>query len=292
MPNEEQWTWDLTLQRIHPYIDGVKHLQRIAELADVELKLVKRAVRELIYHDRVMLLDLFHFQAIYAPTADFVFFVRDAAMLEECCEYVAINSRESPSHRNQAGTEISVSRLSIASIIDLYSALGPGIILHDFVLAHATQLQRIDIRRLVTFGLVKGFLRRIYKYGLAIASSSSTNQQKLSNNSSASANPTRNKARSSEAAAREIDRAWKQAALSSGWATPPSASAAPISEAVTSADQDEDEEAGNEEQERLMSFLDGKHSMDEICVAIRLSEKKVVEKIKGNGWGDIILFNK
>ena len=41
-----------------------------------------------------------------------------------------------------------------------------------------------------------------------------------------------------------------------------------------------------------MGFLDGKHCMDEICVALRLSERKVVERIRGKGFGEVVLFNK
>ncbi|KAK0261539.1 Nitrogen permease regulator 2 [Friedmanniomyces endolithicus] len=100
LPSPEHWTWDLTLQRIHSYLDG-----RIAELADVELKLVKRAVRELVHHDRAFLLDLFHFQAIYTPTRDFAWFVADVEMQEECARYISLpptsttttNTHEAPS---------------------------------------------------------------------------------------------------------------------------------------------------------------------------------------------------
>ncbi|KAK5130884.1 hypothetical protein LTR08_001605 [Meristemomyces frigidus] len=284
LPNPEEWTWDLTLQRIHQHIDGVKSIQRIAELADVELQLVQRAVRELLYHDRIVLLDIFHFQAIYAPTTDLAYFVKDAEMLEECRRYVATSQTES---------ELSTSQPSSATLITLYAALGPGVLLYDFVLAHAAQLTRIDIRRLITFGVIKGFLRRIHKYALAISTPSSTrSKSQVSGASSASPTAAKSKPKSSEAAAREIDRAWKKAALSSGWATPPSAAKAPIAVMARSGSGDEGEEAGSEARERLMGFLDGKHCMDEICVAMRMSERKVVERVKGKGWGEVVLFNK
>ena len=292
LPSSDDCTWDLTLQRIHPHIDGVKHLQRIAELADVELKLAKRAVRELLYHDRIMLLDIFHFQAIYAPTDDFAYFAKDTAMLAECCQYVATEPVQSVANQDKAGSDLATSKPSATAIITLYSALGPGILLHDYVSVHAARLIYIDIRRFITFGVIKGFLRRIHKYALAISPSSSLQPQQPNSNSSTSPNIAKSKPKSSEAAAREIDRAWKQAALSSGWATPPSAVDAPIAAIAGNTGQDENEEARDEEREKLMGFLDGTHCMDEICVAMRLSERKVVEKIRAKGFGEVVLFNK
>lgn len=53
LPDTDEWTWDLTLQRIHSHLNGINHVQRISELADVELRLVKRAIRELMFHERV-----------------------------------------------------------------------------------------------------------------------------------------------------------------------------------------------------------------------------------------------
>ncbi|KAK4543996.1 hypothetical protein LTR36_004770 [Oleoguttula mirabilis] len=290
LPSPEEWTWDLTLQRIYPHLDGVKHVQCIAELADVELKLVKRAVRELMYHDHAILLDLFHFQAIYAPTADLVWFVQDREMLEECCQYVTVDQANNIlSSDNNGESNGSTTKPTAATMVALYSSLGPGFLLYDFVLAHEAQLANVDIRRFITFGVIKGFLRRVHKYALAIESSSSRTL------GASDPSPSKSKPKSGEDIVKEFDRAWKRAALTSGWATPPTEPPAPVVAAGLGNDSKisaELEEARSEKDEKLGGYMDGKHCMDEICVAVKTSEKKVVERIKDGRFGEVVLFNR
>jgi len=281
LPSPEEWTWDLSLQAIHMHIDGINHVQRIAEAADVELKLVKRAIRELIYHNRAILLDIFHFQAIYAPTADFAYFIKDDDLLEECYNYVVIGPNQSFLSSESIQAKPTPTK---TTLITLYAALIPGITLHDFCLSHQSTLTHIDIRRLITFGLLKRIIRRIHKYALAIDTPPAAGAAIGSGSS-----PTKSKHRSNDDAAREVDRAWKKAALSSGWATPPAEPppAAELSKSTRSA-----EEVRSEEDERLREYLDGSHPFDQICVEMRISERKLLERIKGGGLGEVVLFNK
>lgn len=41
-----------------------------------------------------------------------------------------------------------------------------------------------------------------------------------------------------------------------------------------------------------MQYLDGPHCMDEICVAMHMSEKKVVDKLRTARFGEVIFFCK
>ncbi|KAK5726422.1 Nitrogen permease regulator 2 [Elasticomyces elasticus] len=264
-------------KRIWPHMDGVKHVQRIAEHADVELKLVKRAVRALIYHQRAMLLDLFHFQAVYTTTADLAWFVSDEQMQEECCRYVAgTNDQDDPANTTSM------------TLVQLYTSLSPGLSLHDFVLSHSSTLAHIDIRRFITFGVIKGFLRRVHKYALAIDTPSS---KALSSTQGSS--PSKSKPKSNEAAVREFQQAWKRAALTSGWATPPTEPPLLLSAASHhSGSQQVAAEGDDEEDEKLRGCLDGKHCLDEICVALCISEKKLSEKIRSGRFGEVLIFSK
>jgi hypothetical protein len=301
LPDPSTWTWDLTLRRIHPYMDGVNHIQRISELADVELRLIKRAVREMIHHGRVILLDIFHYQAVYAGASGLVEFIKDVDVQDECCAYVAL-PQPPPSSTNSNKAPTSAPAVPSAPppptrqfVIELYSALQPGVSVADFCLAHhdgnpskVPLSALLDVRRLITFGVIKGILRRQQKYALAIADSqvpaappqstvssppglppAPMPQPQRSSLTSTSSSPTRNpdtappagqpnslprsSLSSSNAGttgttssfttsahptrrpsshiqqqqqqqhdlAAEFDRAWKKAALSSGWATPP-----------------------------------------------------------------------
>ncbi|KAK3114849.1 Nitrogen permease regulator 2 [Teratosphaeriaceae sp. CCFEE 6253] len=253
----------------------------------VEVRLVKRAVRELVYHERAILLDLFHFQAIYTPTTDLAWFVRDEEMLEECGAYVALPPPVPPPLHPDPADAVAVSP---ASLVALYTSLSPGLTVQDFALTHEDELAGVDVRRLITYGVVKGVLRRVHKYALALDNSLST---RLSSTQDSS--PTKSKPKSNEDAVREFDRAWKRAALTSGWATPPSA---PLVMEVGVAGAGRRRDAGNEEENDyhdtvvLRRLLDGRHCFDEICVTLGLSEKRVVEKLRGGDFGEVILFNK
>jgi len=309
LPAPEQWTWNLTLQRIHPHIDGVKHIALIATLADVELKRVKRAVRELIYHDRAILLDIFHFQAIYAVTPAFSLFAQDDDMQEECLHYIAIDPADNPfataaAAADKPATSRTTEQQHITTketLLTLYTSLTPGLNVHDFLLTHQAKLNAIDIRRFITFGVIKGFLRRIHKYALAIspATAASFRTSKTSGGSGSGGSGGNSKVRPSpDAVRRASDRAWRKAALSSGWATPPMDAPVPttaVSRGVALGGVEEEDE----EKMRGSCYLDGKHCLDEVCVEMRAAggggEKAVVERLRrgraGVG-GDVMVFCK
>ena len=94
-------SWDLTLLRIIPYIDGVASVSRISQLADADLNLTRKAIAHLVYYGCVILLDIFQFGAIYAPTADFGAFVESTEMQAECLRYVMIPFTQ---QQNQIGS--------------------------------------------------------------------------------------------------------------------------------------------------------------------------------------------
>ncbi|KAI5279867.1 Nitrogen permease regulator 2, partial [Ascosphaera aggregata] len=81
--------WDLIMQKIVPFINGVNSTRMISVLADVDFALTCRAIRHLVYYGCVFLLDIFSFSAIYAPTAQFnQTIVIDKDMQRECAAYV------------------------------------------------------------------------------------------------------------------------------------------------------------------------------------------------------------
>ena len=263
-------------------MDGIKHVRRIAEIADVELKLAKRAIQELLYHDRVMLLDIFHFQAIYTLTRDFAWFVQDEEMQEECCKYIVVDPTTNPLAAPGAKAAGDTDTVAKDVLIDLYTLLSPGIAVHEFIMMHQERLSNIDIRRFITFAVIKGFLRRVHKYAIALSPSTSTTPAFTSNSS-----PSKSKPKSNEDAVRDFDRAWKKAALTSGWETPPEK---PPPLAVGSARSAE--EVRTEEDERLRGYLDGRHCLDEICVEMGVNEKKLIERVRSGKFGDVLVFSK
>lgn len=54
-------SWDLTLQRLLPHIDGLSSVKALAKKADVDLDFAREALKNLSYYSAIMILDLFQF---------------------------------------------------------------------------------------------------------------------------------------------------------------------------------------------------------------------------------------
>lgn len=157
--------WDLTMLRILPYIDGVNSVKQISLRADADYKLTRKGIRHLLYYGCLLLLDVFQFGAIYAPTADIAGFVDDEEVQEECARYVALPPE-------MGGNEITGRRsgeISGTRLVELYLALRQGLSVKSWYAEHETELTGIDIRRFITFGVIKGFLYRVHKYAFSLA---------------------------------------------------------------------------------------------------------------------------
>lgn len=81
-------TCDPTMIRILPYIDGINSVRRISELADADLNLTKQCIQHLMHHQCIIIVDIFQFGNIYAPTDRIGEFLRANNMAEECQAYV------------------------------------------------------------------------------------------------------------------------------------------------------------------------------------------------------------
>ena len=153
--------WDLTVLRVLPYIDGVNSVKQISLRADTDYKLTRKAIQHLLYYGSLLLLDIFQFSAIYAPTAEIAHFIEDLETQAECAKYVAIPAddelREDAMSKEISGTQIA----------ELYLALRQGLTVRDWYLQHESDLAGIDLRRFITFGVIKGFLYRAHKFAIS-----------------------------------------------------------------------------------------------------------------------------
>jgi hypothetical protein len=61
-------------------------------------------------------------------------------------------------------------------LINLYRAFGPHLTLADIISARKQKMRAVDARRLVTFGVVYGFLRRVHRYPVYLPASKESNQ--------------------------------------------------------------------------------------------------------------------
>ncbi|KUJ24214.1 nitrogen permease regulator 2 [Mollisia scopiformis] len=146
-------TWDLTMKKVISQIDGIKDVRRIAHDADVALDLTKIALQHLLYYDSVIMLDLFLFGNVYAPTPDVNDFIEDRdGMQDECANYVYINGPRLPNFY----------------LCRLFTSLCTSRTVKEWLKLHIDQgfpvLNYVDVRRFIQFGVIKGLIYRVHKY--------------------------------------------------------------------------------------------------------------------------------
>jgi hypothetical protein len=145
--------WDLTMQKVVPFIDGINSVRRISELADADYILTKKAISHLLYYGCLTLVDVFTFSAMYAVTAEIGSLLMDHQMPEECLNYI----------RSSPGT----GELKFVDVFELYCSLNHGVTVKKWCMEHYQKLRGIDVRRFIGFGIVKGLIYRVHKYPVA-----------------------------------------------------------------------------------------------------------------------------
>ncbi|KAL7662444.1 Nitrogen permease regulator 2 [[Candida] zeylanoides] len=188
--------WDPTMLRILPHINGLNSIRRISELADSDYMLTKQCVQHLMHYKCIDVLDVFQFGNIYAPTNRIGDFLRVPALAAQCQAYVISDverlstmplTSPSPSsqtpvaasgsagrsyfHRAASHTPAtpgtprgSVAVPSRANLFFLYRSLHQGQTIREWVLQHRRLLVNVDVRRLVTFGVIHGLIYRVHSY--------------------------------------------------------------------------------------------------------------------------------
>jgi hypothetical protein len=149
-------TWDLTMKKVICQIDGIKDVRRIADEADVALDLTRIALQHLLYYDSILMLDLFLFGNIYAPTPEINdFFADREGMQAECANYVYINGPRLPNFY----------------LCRLLATLCTSRTIKEWLKLHIDQgfsvLNYVDVRRLIQFGIIKGLIYRVHKYAVS-----------------------------------------------------------------------------------------------------------------------------
>lgn len=241
--------WDLTMQRIVPFINGVNSVARIAALADADLKFTRKAIKHLLFYDCVLLLDIFGFNNIYAQTAQFSgLLATNQDIQKECARYVNLRSARGS---DEAVVDGSFSRLNgneeddtwpLSSqgepvdgvgIVQLFASLRQGLTVREWYSENSSMLANIDLRRFITFGVIKGFLYRVHRYAFL-------------------------------------------ARASSRFYDPDNAEDAPSEQAKQNSTT---LPRVDDFHQRLLPFLDGTHCFDEICTELEISEKLLMDRL-------------
>lgn len=146
-------TWDLTMARVYPWIDGINHVKRISQLADADLELTRQCMEHLLYYGCILMVDVFQFFNVYVLKPAIARMADDPSIQAECGPYVVRPGHVAPPW---------------PTLLNLYTALRPGVVLEQWIEERNVETMGIDARRFVTFGIIKGFLRRVHRYPVLI----------------------------------------------------------------------------------------------------------------------------
>lgn len=145
--------WDLTMCKVLPFVDGINHVKRIAQLANADLELTRQCMEHLLYYRCIITMDTFQFTNMYTVRPSIAVMAEDEVIMVECASYVTKPGHVLPTW---------------PKLLHLYSSLRPALTVNDWMEENDVEDVGIDVRRFVSFGVIKGFLRRIHRYPLLL----------------------------------------------------------------------------------------------------------------------------
>lgn len=151
--------WDLTMLKVCKFIDGVNHVSRIAHLADCDKELTRLAIAHLLYYQVIMVIDIFQFSNMYTLRKSIQWLANEPHVRDECGPYVTKPGRPIPDW---------------PQLLHLYSRLKSGTTVLEWMQTYNVTQLGIDVRRFVSFGVIKGFLRRVHRWPVFLILSSTS----------------------------------------------------------------------------------------------------------------------
>ncbi|KAJ5678368.1 Nitrogen permease regulator [Penicillium maclennaniae] len=171
-------------------------------------------------------------------------------------------------------------------IVELYASLKQGQSVKQWYSQHSRELANIDIRRFITFGVIKGFLYRVHKYACATGQPASAPR-------SSSVLPARDSTGPSSRATTGTNTPYmtssvgEEAPISSAARRETSRERAPSFQSggrggvggsgPSGLFEDEEEEIDDR---TLSKYLDGTHCLDQICTELEISERELTARLK------------
>ncbi|KAJ5363916.1 Nitrogen permease regulator [Penicillium cataractarum] len=170
-------------------------------------------------------------------------------------------------------------------IVELYAALKQGQSVKQWYSQHSRELANIDIRRFITFGVIKGFLYRVHKYACATGQPAPTPRSSSIVPMTASAGPSSrattgtNTPYAASSVGEDAPISARRDASRERAASFHSGSRGGIGSGSAPSGVFEEEE--DEIDDRTLSkYLDGTHSFDQICTELEISERELTVRLK------------
>lgn len=153
--NRIEPNWDLTMRKVVPFINGVDHVKKIAQKAEADIDLVKECMAQVMMYQCVMMIDIFQFSNLYTLCRPVMWLFTDPAVYEECGPYVYKGPPDS-------------SPPDWPQLAWYYARLKPPLTVGKWIRRHKIDVDKIDVRRFITFGVIKGFLRRVHRWPILL----------------------------------------------------------------------------------------------------------------------------
>merc|ERR1712079_211709 len=147
------YTPDLSLLHIIPFVDGIRSVGDIARASSLDDKRVLICMQHLLHFGLVAFIDAIELNNQYCLLPEFHTAFSEPAIRDIAVRYVTAGECNGNSHELVEGIQA-----LYAQVDGWKQTLG------EFQEAHAQELQRqkVSLRHFVTFGLLQGFLQRIY----------------------------------------------------------------------------------------------------------------------------------
>lgn len=215
------------------------------------------------------------------------------------------------------------------TIIELYAALKQGQSVKQWYIEHADKLVNIDVRRFITFGIIKGFLYRVHKYALVSETPAQgqgqghnspggihrskrqqqgQQQQILSTSDTSKPTPTlrdrdRDRGRhnhhniNSPATTNPTSKTHSLLSLPTSPAPTlssrsTSSSSRSSSLSSTSSNTSDSAAAAAIDDKVLLKYLDGTHCFDQICTELEICERALVGTVMRRWRGEVVLIHR
>ncbi|KAG2176264.1 hypothetical protein INT43_005498 [Umbelopsis isabellina] len=152
--------WDITICKVIKHINGISSVRRIADKADVKIEWARQSIEHLLYYGCIILIDIYQFSNVYSIKPEVMQLLDEKSGLqEECIDYVTLPNHPAP---------------SVQQLFKLYCGLQHGVTLRKLIDGNKDRVANIDLRRMVTFGVIKGLIYRVYKYPILFNLSTAT----------------------------------------------------------------------------------------------------------------------
>lgn len=138
--------WDLTYTKIIPLINGINYVKKIAKEANIEIELVKKCLKQLIYYEYIQMIDVFQYSNVYQIISKekIVELFKNLRAQHEFCEFIQLKQG-----------------VNVAQVLGYYSSMKFNIKLNKII---DTSSKNFNHRLFIIFGVLNGIIRRVNDY--------------------------------------------------------------------------------------------------------------------------------